>query len=273
MYYLSIAAMFKHENSWLEEWIQYHIGVGVEHFWLFNHDDNPIVSNRILKPYIENKIIEMISIAEHDELRQIVQADIQTFVLKEAIQQALKKTYWLALIDLDEFLLPRQKDDLRFVLQEYEEFSSLVVNWRIFGSSGFIKRPPTQINHLFQRAKKENWFNKYVKSIVRPETINLDLIAKYANISLPHMFIPHIGNPVNEQFEPITNIGFRQNFHDEKLVINHYALRSFQDFWEVKVLRGRFYDLQFCTQKYWDNYNRNEIFDDEISNRFGHFVS
>jgi hypothetical protein len=272
MYYLSAAAMFRQENSWLSEWIQYHTAVGIEHFWLFSHEDDPTVSDKILTPYVESGIVETIHIASHDTLCRISQSDIQVYVLKEAIRLALGKTYWLALIDIDEFLLPRQDDNLRTVMQEYEDFSSLIVNWRIFGSNGFIKRPSTQINHLLRRAKDKYWFNKYVKSLVRPETIDLNLMTKYANISLPHMFVPKTGKIVNEQFEHIPTAEFRQNFIGEKLVINHYALRSFQDFWEVKVPRGRFYNIEICPQKYWDNYDRNEIFDDEISRRFGYSI-
>jgi len=118
MYYLSIAAIFQQENSWLDEWIRYHAGVGAEHFWLFNHDENPTVSSRILKPYTESNLVEEISVSGHSVLGGVPQRDMQTYVIKEALRLASGKTYWLALIDLDEFLLPRREDDLRTVFWE-----------------------------------------------------------------------------------------------------------------------------------------------------------
>ncbi len=36
MYYLSMAAMFRQENRWLKEWLDYHIARGVE-------DERPII--------------------------------------------------------------------------------------------------------------------------------------------------------------------------------------------------------------------------------------
>lgn len=40
------------------------------------------------------------------------------------------KTRWLALIDIDELLVPRQYDNLTDVLKEFEDQVAIGINWR-----------------------------------------------------------------------------------------------------------------------------------------------
>ncbi|MCI9362446.1 MAG: glycosyltransferase family 92 protein, partial [Hungatella sp.] len=58
-YKVSICAIFKDESSVLREWIEYHLIVGVEHFYLYNNDsiDN---YKEILDPYINKGIVTLI---------------------------------------------------------------------------------------------------------------------------------------------------------------------------------------------------------------------
>ena len=56
MYYLSIGAIFERDNSWLDEWILYHMGVGVEHFYRYNHDRDSTVSDKTLRPYRSDSV-------------------------------------------------------------------------------------------------------------------------------------------------------------------------------------------------------------------------
>ena len=82
----------------------------------------------------------------------------------------------------------------------------------------------------------------------------------------PHAFSYHTGHAVNEKYHPADS-----PFHDysgEAIRINHYILRSVRDYWDVKVTRGLAtwsYDRE---QDFFDH-DRNEVFDDEISEKFG----
>lgn len=55
-YYVSICAIFKNEAKYLKEWIDYHLIVGVDHFYLYNNysDDN---YEKVLKPYIQRQLV------------------------------------------------------------------------------------------------------------------------------------------------------------------------------------------------------------------------
>jgi len=264
MHYLSIGAMFRMENSWLDEWIQYHRALGVEHFYLFNHDEDSRVSDRILKPYIEQGLVDNIHVRDLLSVRETAQRGQMNAIYHEIIKAAQHHTQWLALIDLDEFIFPRQKDDLRELLVDYEEHAGLAVNWQMFGTSGYVKRPPTQINHLLYRAETKWKSNHYFKSIIKPDLVVLESIYDV------HHFPCRTGETVNESHKPVT--GLRCDISVNTIQLNHYVLRSWQDFWEVKAVRPRYNGAGPCNEEYFESHDRNEVFDDEISRRFGHVI-
>ena len=77
----------------------------------------------------------------------------------------------MAIIDLDEYIVPVQEDNIKDFLRPYEKFSGVVVNWVMFDSNGIIKRPEGKsVIELFTRVPKDYQYyrNKTVKSIVKP---------------------------------------------------------------------------------------------------------
>jgi hypothetical protein len=265
MHYLSIGAIFRMENSWLDEWIHYHHALGVERFYLVCHDRDTHVADRILQPSIRRGLVELQYVRDMTGLDQSPTAWVQLEVYKRIIQHAAGQTRWLAMIDLDEFLLPRLCDDVRKFLEEYEEESAIAVNWQIFGTNGHIKRPPTQVKHLLHRAKT-NWDrNCFIKSIVQPDQVICD---KIPNV---HWFPVKTGNTVNEKHEIVQSMW--NEISTVKIRLNHYLLRSWQDFWEVKCQRARSIRAARCDEQYFVFHDRNEVYDDEISKRFGHVIN
>ena len=264
MRYLTMGAIFRMENSWLDEWIQYHHALGVEHFVLYNDDPNTRVSGRILKPYVDRGIVENIHIHGHPDFERFNLGEKQPAVYREMIGNLVGKTRWLAIIDLDELILPRCQDDIRETLEDYEEHSGLAINWAIYGSSGLVTRPPNQIGHFLHRSET-NWnSNQFVKSIIKPDCVLLD------KPNYTHFFPTKDGSTVNEKHEPVTWI--KHPISTDIIRVNHYVVRSWQDFWEVKARRPRFSFAPPCDEAYFNDHDRNEVFDDEISRRFGHVI-
>ena len=59
-HYLSICAIFKNEARYLEEWIKFHRGVGVSHFFLYDNEstDDPLT---VLRPWIEMGLVTLVA--------------------------------------------------------------------------------------------------------------------------------------------------------------------------------------------------------------------
>jgi len=252
MHYLSISAIFKWENPWLAEWLDYHLAVGVEHFYLYNNDDDPTESDRILKPYQDQGLVDNIHAPG---------PVLQIPCMQEAIRDFQAETDWLAFIDLDEFILPRRGDDIREILQDYELYSGLAIHWTVFGANGHIKRPPNQIDYLLRRAEERHDINRHVKSIVRPS------LAVPESIMTPHSCEYRIGHAVNEAYR-IVDSPF-DDYCGDIIRLNHYCVRSFQDTQEVKILRGRADCAVKRESDFFASHDLNDVYDEEISRRFG----
>lgn len=89
---VAIMSIFRDEADWLQEWIEYHLSIGVEHFYLYDNcsaDD----FEEVLSPYIESGIVTLIPWSH------IKFPLAQIEAIKEAINNAKGNVKWLALID------------------------------------------------------------------------------------------------------------------------------------------------------------------------------
>ena len=58
-HYLSVCAVFHNESKFLKEWIEYHLLVGVDHFYLYNNSSNDRYTD-ILRPYLRKGVVSLV---------------------------------------------------------------------------------------------------------------------------------------------------------------------------------------------------------------------
>ena len=134
-YYLSICAIFRDEVHYLDEWIQFHKSMGVEHFFLYDHNstDDPL---QRLAPYINAGTVTVLDWPVEPYWKA------QPMAYQHCLDNFRQTSRWIAVIDLDEFLFsPNGK--LSDILKNYEAYCGVVVHWQCYGSSGHRKRPST----------------------------------------------------------------------------------------------------------------------------------
>jgi hypothetical protein len=129
------------------------------------------------------------------------------------------------------------------------------------GRTVYQESPLDQINHLLRRAEETFSVNRHVKSVIQPKYAVAEAITN------PHVFSFHTGYAVGERYDPLHSPW--RDYSAERICLNHYVLRSVRDFWDVKVARGQVSPIPDRDQAFFDHHDRNEVFDDEISRRFG----
>lgn len=190
---LTVCAVFKNEAPYLKEWIDYHHQVlGASRFYLYNNDSTDGYQE-ILDPYIKAGLVELIQweSSEDHALRGWIegapwnayQIGAYNNCLKE---HALGKAQWVAMIDIDEYIVPIEGlDAFHSTLKKasrpwpFSSVGSLKVHWRVFGTSHVWDLEPGErlIEKLVMRAKDDHgWNRKQVKSIHRPEALDICLI-------------------------------------------------------------------------------------------------
>lgn len=177
---LCVAAIFQNEARHLQEWIEYHKLLGVEHFYLYNNlsDDDYLL---VLKDYIQNGQVDLVDWS-YEGIDNSCYNEIQCEAYRDALKQCDCK--WLAIIDIDEFLVPVEDSNLIDFLGRYESDPSLggvVFPWVFFGTSHIEKIPEDKlmIETLILNggpAAGGNpmaiWKQGAYKSIVRPKKVD-----------------------------------------------------------------------------------------------------
>ncbi len=231
-YDLAICAIFNNERPYFKEWIEYHKLIGVQKFYLYDHlsTDN---WRAVLQPYINNGQVEVINWPIKPTSQGWGIAQVPAYL--DALKRATGKVKWLAVIDLDEFIVPVHCNNLRELLKGYENnrVGGVCINWNMYGTSNVCRVPANRlmIETLLQRAPKDTTENFHVKSIIRPERVR--------GCINPHFFLYKDGF-----FQVTTNKRRFEGPHsptvsNDKIRLNHYWSRDKHYFRTVKLARRR----------------------------------
>lgn len=246
MRYLSICAIFKNEARFLDEWLHFHRGVGVEHFYLYDNDSADDFEP-VLNPWISMGVVTHHSIP--GPARQL-----------RAYAHCLKEhggeSRWIAFIDLDEFLFATDFASLPQILASFERFPGVGINGLGFGSNGHVRRPTGHVTANYIRradlsltqkrpeylrpggdpTQIEGYYpwSAHIKSIADP--------SRTIRPRTPHSFAYADGeHAVDETERPIASP--LRDVHSQavsvgRLRINHYWSRSLADLRD-KLARDR----------------------------------
>lgn len=132
-YNVSICAIFKNEGQYLKEWLEYHLLIGVDHFFLYNNNSSDNYYD-VLKKYIKEDKVTLIDWPYN-------QAQIEAYY--DCIEKYRDMSNWIGIIDIDEFVVPRKDNSIKQLLDRYTKYPALLLYWRLFGSSGQIDRERT----------------------------------------------------------------------------------------------------------------------------------
>jgi hypothetical protein len=231
-YTLSIGAIFQNEAPYMREWIEYHKLVGVEHFILYNNNSTDHYLE-VLDPYIKEGVVELIewpSNPEEDDWLHF-SFTIQTNAYNDAINKSKNCSKWIALIDIDEFIIPVIDSSLPECLEKrYPHVSGVNINWQCYGTSHIQKLDPSipMTAQLVMKIGKDHKENQLCKSIVQPVHVE--------TCTNPHFcrFIPpHYGT--DTKFRPCE--GCSLTIEIDVLRINHYWTKDVWFLSNVKLPR------------------------------------
>lgn len=257
-YNLAICAIFRDEAPYLQEWIEFHRLLGVEHFYLYNNlsSDNYKI---VLAPYIKKKIVEVEdwSYTYQDVGRW---SPIQCSAYGTKIPEIKDKVKWLAILDIDEFLFPTQGNNLQDFLKDYEDFGGVCVNWQMYGTSNIAKIPAGKllIETLLLKAPKDYCENALVKSIVRPERVRSCESPHYCFFLPPYFQVNEHKEPFDGPNSPYITV--------DKIRVNHYWSRDENFFNNVKIARRQ--SWQESTEGIINRKNNLSVEEDDAILRF-----
>jgi len=160
-YHLAIAAIFRNENRYLEEWIEFHRMVGFDHFFLYDNDGGE-EARTALAGYIADDLITLhpwthLDGTRHDATTRFGGRDKNHMAFGHAATHHRDECDWLMKIDLDEFLVPLKGESVVPLIDGHrrDRVRGLEVPRINFGDGGHRKRPDGLVIESYTRREEK----------------------------------------------------------------------------------------------------------------------
>lgn len=216
-YTVCICGIFKNEAQYLEEWINYHQVIGVDHFYLYNNNSDDDYSV-VLQPFIDRGIVDLV---------EWPLPHSQMLAYRDCYNNHREDTQWLTFIDIDEFICPISTDNIKDWLASYISYPGVAVYWKQFGSNGKLTHDPRQLV-IEQYTQCWRKFSCYTKMFCNMNFV----ISDFQNPHVLKSEIMGISIPPINQFKKIISFGTHRVSWGgkETIQINHYWGKAYDCF-------------------------------------------
>ncbi|WP_075590607.1 glycosyltransferase family 2 protein [Labilibacter marinus] len=103
---VAILTYVLNEEAYIQEWLEYHIIIGVDKFYIVSTDDNPTKYDKYLQPFADK--VKLLHIDRNQDKLQ--------FVAYKHAQEYIKED-WILVIDLDEFIYLNKYNNIKDYLK------------------------------------------------------------------------------------------------------------------------------------------------------------
>lgn len=236
-----ICAIAKSENSYINDWVNYHIGIGVEHIYLFDNNDSKT-------SYVGNFIDKKDKVTIFN-IRNIKRKGLQLICYNNFYKYYNESINWITYIDIDEFIFGVNNINNFLKNEKFRDFESIRIKWKLFGDDDLITRDMK--NPIYKDIKKpilNNSLSNQGKCIVRGGLKNICVgschfafrgdwdIDNLENRDLNKIQILRSCLPSGK--ECFSKISINENYDDESVFINHYMTKTISEFVQQKLARG-----------------------------------
>jgi Glycosyl transferase family 2/F5/8 type C domain len=133
-YKYSLVACARWEATQIQEWIEYHRSIGFDHIYLYSNDDHPAALFKAVAAYVHGRD-PFVTFRHWPVVGQ------QAAIYFHFMETLKNETEWFSFIDVDEFVVLRDVDDIHaFMLEFLDNTDCLYFNWAIHGNGPRRKR-------------------------------------------------------------------------------------------------------------------------------------
>jgi hypothetical protein len=203
---IALVCIAKNEDDYIQEWVNYNKKLGFDDIFIYQND--------WICQIDEPNLIKI----EFNGLNQ------QTNAYNNFIQNYHNNYDWVAFFDVDEFLVLKKHNNIKEFIMDYDEYSSIGINWVLFGDND-LNSVDNNYEVLSRFTKRQSSINPHIKSIIK----------LLPNIK---MFV-HNSDVLWVDTNKNTHTGpFNYGGNDDIAIINHYFCKTKEEFTN-KINRGR----------------------------------
>ncbi|CAF0930050.1 unnamed protein product [Didymodactylos carnosus] len=207
-YYLCAATQILNQSLYLEDWLVYHKKLGIEYFFLYDNDSKDNTTSIAQSPTV-NTYVQML-------YWPWIDSQPQAFVHAKVLADT--QCDWTLFFDVDEYVFVKKclaLNCLSKLLRRYydKKLAQICFKRKIFGSSGHIRRPTngTVADNYIHRSDTQHIFEGRGKCAVKTSNAKLHTTI--------YEFL------IQREYYSMT-------LQPSVALINHYKLKSWEDFME-----------------------------------------
>ena len=230
-----ILTVIKNEHQYLDEWIKYHLDLGINHIFIFEDIDSDS-HKEICDKYGDNVTLDSVTAVldeksriEAKEVKELNKYSVQHTYFRNGLK-FLKKLYsdkydWCFIIDNDEFItLENENDKLEDVLRLYDKYEAFVMSWKWYGANGHITKPLNKGVLEAYPKEAEGKRPNQVKTCYKLKSFRGEFL-------YTHHHPTDICNWCNTDY-----VKFYKTATFNKIYIRHYITKSWEEYvWKRKV--------------------------------------
>lgn len=232
-HHLSITTLTRNSASFIKEWLEYHLLIGVDHFYILDNESGDGLYS-VLKPYIEKKTVTYIP--WKDDSYRDAQLKMSLNTQQKGLVYALSlygcKSDWIALIDDDEFILPKGNRTLKDILNDYTDYGGLALGWAWFGSNGHISKPDNNlVVETFTKRRAD--LDILYKTIIQPKYFRRMKTIHYPVLESGYPLVTEHFNIVSTIPEHVKKFAYKLNDPTNDFIqLNYYKVKSQEEWLE-----------------------------------------
>ena len=230
---ICIGTLIKDEQEYLEDWIKYNIELGFDK--IFITEDITSTSHKQIFDRYPDKVEKFEIVDENIDFTG-AKTYGQPYSFKKMLEHAKSLGYdWCFLIDIDEYITITENLTLKELLNEYSEFSELMLYWKNFGANGHVDKPDYSAVDSYR---------EYYTS----ECDYTDLDRKYTHIMKKAINLRKISDKYKVSIHYHSTGGyiktnFKKGIYDpcfDRIYLSHYITKSFEEYKWKLLTRGLF---------------------------------
>ena len=223
-YYCSICLIIRDESEYLKEWLDWHVGQGVEHFYIYDHGSKYPISEFVKT--LDAELQSKITVHDFGGTHKFAQRD----AYNDCLNRYKRESRWIGFIDADEMIRVKCGCTIPALLKNFESFAGLFMRWVVYDANGQTERSDKPLRERFTHVAPTDIDDGVGKTFLQ---------AQLVQYMLTHNGYPYNGfDAVDENRTPIKTADARKYDSTADLVcVDHYYTKSYEE-WKAKIGRG-----------------------------------
>eukprot|EP01082_Thalassiosira_pseudonana_P003319 g3426.t1.1.5e174189 g3426 g3426.t1 contig12:2045619-2048359(-) len=219
----AICLIVSNEEMYLDEWMDYHLGLGFSHIYIYDNTDSSDLGHGWLerRPRLDNKVT-VTSYKGQNKQGSSYQHCAQNYLIN--------RHRWVGFFDADEYLVLKKHSNVVSFLLEYCTRGAISLSWQLHSWNDRLQYSPDPVTKRFQGM---HGIDQHVKTISSVDAINLTAThhPHYAFLKEGYTQLDTNGNEISPRWQNL-------RFPSDVGVFFHHHCKSWKEY-VAKRMRGR----------------------------------